>query len=66
MVYFRYVKRNGRQFGPYYYISMREDKKVKSIFLGKNFKEAKKTLLKIPFEVKQKSKTKKRQNAKQK
>ena len=64
MVYFRYVKKNGKQFGPYYYMSARENKRIKSIFLGKNFKEAKHTLKRIPFKVKQKEKSAKQNEQK--
>ena len=34
MVYKKYIKRNGKVFGPYYYESYREDGKVKTRFVS--------------------------------
>ncbi len=35
----KYIKRNGRVFGPYLYQSVRKGKKVTSIYLGKRIEE---------------------------
>lgn len=34
MVYKKYIKRNGKKFGPYYYENYREDGKVKTRFIS--------------------------------
>jgi len=40
MVYKKYIKRGGKKFGPYYFKSVRDKNgKVKSIYLGSNYKE---------------------------
>ena len=35
MAYAKFVVRNGNSFGPYYYTSVREGDKVRSVYLGK-------------------------------
>jgi len=59
MVYKRYIKSQGKTYGPYYYISVRKGKKVTGVFLGKTLKQAQITLRKL-----HRRRQKKRQNAK--
>ncbi|MBI4154950.1 hypothetical protein HY498_02605 [Candidatus Woesearchaeota archaeon] len=48
MVIKRYIKKNGKVLGPYFYKNVRgKDGKVKSIYLGKNFKEESKHSFKV-------------------
>ena len=67
MVYSKYVERNGKLFGPYYYTSIRKNGRVKSVFLGKNFKNLKQTgaiaLQKFYNKIYQKEQSEKASNA---
>ncbi|MDO8628588.1 MAG: hypothetical protein Q7R56_02445, partial [Nanoarchaeota archaeon] len=40
-MYKKYITKNGKKIGPYYYTSVRDDnKKVKTIYLGRNYEQA--------------------------
>ena len=48
MVIKRYIKRNGKVLGPYFYKNVRgKDGKVRSIYLGKDFKDESKQSFEI-------------------
>ena len=43
MVYKRYIKKNGKLIGPYFYKSVREGDKVRTVYLGRVLKKSKVT-----------------------
>ncbi|MBI2661390.1 hypothetical protein HYX09_03940 [Candidatus Woesearchaeota archaeon] len=49
MAFKRYINRNGKQIGPYYYENVRHDGKVRSIYLGKTPDEIPKRRIRKPL-----------------
>ncbi len=48
MVHKKYIKRNGKKFGPYYYENYRENGKIKTRYIGTSLKKHDKEKKKKP------------------